>query len=87
MRPPALLRADGVELREAAQVEAPIGNRGRRGELVGQVVLRERVPIVRERSGGLDPGKTKDFRLPFDTIPESWNQTMPQMVIAQVVFE
>lgn len=53
----------------------------------GQVVLRERVPIVRERSGGLDPGATKDFRLPFDTIPEGWNQAMPQMVIAQVVFE
>ena len=53
----------------------------------GKVILRERVPIVRERSGGLDPGKTKDFRLPFDTIPESWNQTMPQMVIAQIVFE
>ena len=53
----------------------------------GQVVLRERVPIVRQRAGGLDPGQTKGFRLPFDTIPESWNQTMPQMVIAQVVFE
>ena len=53
----------------------------------GQVVLRERVPIVRERTGGLDSGETKDFRLPFDTIPGSWNQSMPQMVIAQVVFE
>jgi hypothetical protein len=53
----------------------------------GQLVLRERVPIVRERTGGLNPGETKDFRLPFDTIPASWNQTMPQMVIAAVVFE
>ena len=53
----------------------------------GQVVLRERVPIVRERAGGLNPGETKDFRLPFDSIPESWNQSMPQMVIAQVVFQ
>jgi hypothetical protein len=53
----------------------------------GQVVLRDRVAIVRERTGGLNPGETKDFRLPFDTIPETWNQTMPQMVIAQVAFE
>jgi hypothetical protein len=53
----------------------------------GQVVLRERVSIVRSRLGGLKPGETKDFRLPFDTIPESWNQAMPQLVIAQVVFE
>jgi hypothetical protein len=53
----------------------------------GQVVLRERVSIVRPRTGGLNPGETKDFRLPFDNIPESWNQAMPQMVIAQILFE
>ncbi|MCL6545169.1 MAG: DUF2393 domain-containing protein [Bryobacteraceae bacterium] len=53
----------------------------------GQVVLRERVSIVRQRTGGLNPGETKDFRLPFDNIPESWNQAMPQMVIAQILFE
>jgi len=52
----------------------------------GQVVLRERVPIVRARSGGLNPGETKSFRLAFDTIPESWNQAMPQLVIAQIIF-
>jgi hypothetical protein len=52
----------------------------------GQVVLRERVAIVRSRTGGLQPGETKSFRLPFDSIPESWNQAMPQLVIAQVLF-
>jgi hypothetical protein len=52
-----------------------------------QVVLRERVPIIRERSGGLAPGETKSFRLPFDTIPKSWNQTLPQLVIAGIEFE
>ena len=52
----------------------------------GQVVLRERVPIVKERLGGLNPGETKEFRLPFDTLPGSWNQVMPQLVIAQVLF-
>ena len=52
----------------------------------GQVVLRERVSIVRSRQGGLKTGETKDFRLAFDTIPESWNQALPQMVIAQIVF-
>jgi len=53
----------------------------------GQVVLRERVAIVRGRQGGLTPGETKDFRLAFDTIPESWNQALPQLVIAQIVFD
>ena len=51
----------------------------------GQVVLRERVPIVKETTG-LAPGETRDFRLAFDNLPESWNQSMPQMVIAQIVF-
>jgi len=25
--------------------------------------------------------------LPFDTIPDSWNQVMPGLVIAQIQFE
>ncbi|HOQ44664.1 MAG TPA: FxLYD domain-containing protein [Bryobacteraceae bacterium] len=53
----------------------------------GQVVLRERLPIVSARGGGLKPGETKDFRLPFDTIPNTWNQSLPDLVIAQIQFE
>ena len=52
----------------------------------GQVVLRERVPIVSEKTGGVAPGESKSFRLPFDNIPESWNQMMPQLVIARIDF-
>jgi hypothetical protein len=52
----------------------------------GQVVLKQRVSIVRERAGGLKPGETKPFRLPFDDIPESWNKQMPQLVIAGIKF-
>jgi hypothetical protein len=52
----------------------------------GQVVLRQRVPIVSQRMGGLKPGEAKSFRLPFDDIPESWNQALPQLVIARIVF-
>jgi hypothetical protein len=51
----------------------------------GQVVLRERVAIV-GRKGPLAPGGKKSFRLAFDNIPESWNQALPQLVIAQIVF-
>lgn len=53
----------------------------------GQLVLRERVAIVRPKTGSLAPGETKSFRLPFDTIPPSWNQSMPQFVIARIDFE
>ena len=52
----------------------------------GQIVLRERVSIVREKLGGLKPGDEKPFRLAFDTVSESWNQTMPNLVIASVQF-
>jgi hypothetical protein len=52
----------------------------------GQMVLRERVPIVSKKMGGLAPGETKTFRMPFDHIPESWNQALPQMVIARIDF-
>ena len=53
----------------------------------GQVVLRQRVPIVSKKAGGLAPGETKPFRLPFDNLPESWNNVMPQMVIARIDFQ
>jgi hypothetical protein len=49
----------------------------------GQVVLRERVPIVRRT---LPPGQTGEFRLPFEGLPDSWNQGMPQLVIANIQF-
>jgi len=52
----------------------------------GQLVLRRRLSIVNARMGGLKPGETKSFRLPFDDLPQSWNQAMPQLVIAGVKF-
>jgi hypothetical protein len=52
----------------------------------GQLVLRRRLAIVSSRMGGLKPGQTKSFRLPFDDLPGSWNQAMPQLVIAGVKF-
>lgn len=49
----------------------------------GLVVFRERVPIVRSM---LKPGESRTFRLPFEGIPGSWNQALPQLVIAHVAF-
>lgn len=51
-----------------------------------QVVLREPATIVRPREGVLKPGETRAFRLPFDNLPGSWNQAMPQLVIGQILF-
>ena len=52
-------------------------------DVSGQVVLRERVPIVKTT---LKPGETKPFRMPFEGISENWNKTMPQLVIARIDF-
>ena len=49
----------------------------------GEVVIRERVPIV---TSTIKPGETRAFRLPFDDIPEGWNNQMPQLVIARIEF-
>ena len=49
----------------------------------GEVVLRKRVPIVNSL---VKPGESRSFRLPFDEIPESWNNQMPQVVIAGIEF-
>ena len=53
----------------------------------GQVALRERVPIVSAKLGVAPPGQTRPFRLAFDNVPEAWNQTMPQLVIAGIQFQ
>jgi hypothetical protein len=52
-------------------------------DVSGQVVLRERVPIVKAT---LKPGETRLFRMPFEGIPDAWNRVMPQLVIAQIQF-
>ncbi len=49
----------------------------------GEVVLRQRVPIARS---ALKPGESRSFRMPFDDIPASWNNQMPQLVIAGIQF-
>ena len=79
------------------EIQGKIGNNGDRvvklveincvfHNAYGQVVLRERVAIVGRKTGDLRPGETKNFRLAFDSIPETWNKQMPDLVIAQILF-
>lgn len=48
----------------------------------GKEIHRERVAIAR----ALGPGETRPFRLPFDTLPDGWNQAMPRLAIAKIAF-
>jgi len=54
----------------------------------GRELHRERLRIVGGigAPGSLKPGATKSFRMPFDSLPEGWNQALPKMVIAQITF-
>ena len=52
----------------------------------GHEVYRERVAIVASSAAPLRPAEVRSFRLPFDSLPEGWNQAMPKMVIAQIRF-
>lgn len=55
-------------------------------DINGMEIMREPVAIVRARDGVLAPGETRPFRLPFDSIPEGWNQVSPTMAIAEITF-
>ena len=52
----------------------------------GREIHRERVSVVPVRAAAVRPGETRAFRLPFDTLPEGWNQAMPKLVIASITF-
>jgi hypothetical protein len=96
------LKLSGVQMKATAnytgarvvEVEGQITNNGDRTlarvelncifyDVSGLVVLRERVPIVK---APLKPGETANFRLPFEGVSTSWNQTLPQLVIAHIAF-
>ncbi|SRR6266404_1347624 len=92
------MKANETYLRQmVVEIDGKIGNTGDRNlevveiyctfyDAYGQMVLRKRIPIVSLRMGGLKPGEKKSFRLPFDEIPQSWNQAMPQLSIAAIKF-
>ena len=56
-------------------------------DVYGQPIKRERVTIAGPKTGPLAPGSTKTFHLNFDDIPQSWNQAMPDLVIAEILFQ
>ena len=55
-------------------------------DIHGRELDRQRVPMVAAAGNPLKPGETRPFRLPFDTLPDGWNQAVPGMVIARIVF-
>jgi hypothetical protein len=56
------------------------------GRLYQETIWRERTFVVTKKTGGLAPGQVRPFRVAFDNVPDSWNQAMPQPVIAAIEF-
>ena len=52
----------------------------------GREIYHERVPIVHSQGTPLGSHETRAFRLPFDSLPDGWNQALPKLVIAQIGF-
>ena len=82
---------------QVVEVEGSIGNNGPRAlrsidvyclfyGADGHELHRERVPGVSAKAQPLKPGEARHFRLPFDNLPDGWNQSLPKMVIAQINF-
>lgn len=79
------------------EIEGKIGNGGDRElrgidvyclfyDVSGHEIHRERISILNAKGAALRPGESRAFRLPFDTLPEGWNQAMPKLVIAGIDF-
>lgn len=86
--------ADSYARQTLTEIEGTIKNSGDRTvnrvdvfcmfyDSSGILVLKERTGIVKKT---LKPGESRKFRLAFDDIPQSWNNQMPALVIAQVIF-
>jgi len=52
----------------------------------GGYVHQESVPIVQSKGSPLKPSEIRKFRLPFDSLPDTWNQALPRIVIGQITF-
>lgn len=55
-------------------------------DVSGTELERQRSALVSERTGALSPGDTQTFRMAFDSVPEGWNQIVPDLFIAQIRF-
>ncbi len=82
---------------QVVEIEGRIRNKGPRAidsvevyclfsDVGGREIYREKAAVVQAKGAPLRPGEVRAFRLPFDSLPDAWNQAMPKMVIAQIKF-
>jgi hypothetical protein len=93
----AIKATENFMQQQVVEIEGKITNKGSRSlksvevfcmfhGIDGREIYRQRVPIILPSSRSLEPNQTRTFRLPFDTLPDGWNQAMPGMAMARIVF-
>ena len=55
-------------------------------DINGIEIAREPRVVIGSKTGPLAPQQEKSFRLAFDNLPADWNQTLPNLFVAQIVF-
>lgn len=90
--------ADNLMRQQVVYIDGKITNAGQRpieridvycifAGVDGREVYRERVPVVHAAAAAsFAANQTRSFELPFDHLPDTWNQALPRLVIAQIRF-
>ncbi|HMJ63202.1 MAG TPA: hypothetical protein VK493_15635 [Bryobacteraceae bacterium] len=95
-----MVASENFMQQKVVEIQGTIANRGTRplagidvyclfAGVDGREVHRERQPILGTggaRTPPLAPNAARPFRLPFDSLPEGWNEAMPKLVIARIQF-
>ena len=90
--------AENLMQQQVVYVDGTISNNGSRtirqidvyclfSNVNGQEIARKRATVLNAHSAVLAPTHSRSFELPFDGLPEGWNQAMPRLIIAQIAFE
>jgi len=94
-----MVASENFMQQKVVEIQGTIANRGTRplagidvyclfAGVDGREVHRERQPILGTGATRtpLAPNAARPFRLPFDSLPEGWNEAMPKLVIARIQF-
>lgn len=93
----AMSAAENMVRQQVVTVHGEVTNRGPRtlmsvsadcsfAGFQGNTVYHERKMIFSSKKNPLRPGETRPFRIAFDHLPDDWNQAVPQIAIARIVF-
>ncbi|MGH9583651.1 MAG: DUF2393 family protein [Bryobacteraceae bacterium] len=93
----AMTAAENLMRQRVVEVRGDIANHGPRAitsvsvdctfsSIQGNQVYRERQFAFASKTNPLKPGETRPFRLAFDQLPDNWDQALPRLTVARIVF-